>query len=115
MKLKNLISDSLGASTGILFYLFNLLVVIFPIVMIITSFNLPRWIGSIMLFASLFISSVFSVVYMIVGLVGAIKGPQDIFAIIYYIYFSLMVFFPCIIKLIGIFVRFFANLFTKTK
>lgn len=115
MKLKNLISDSLGASTGILFYLFNLLVVIFPIVMITSSFNLPLWAGSIMLFTSLFISSKFSVIYVIVGLVGAIKGPQDIFAVIYYIYFSLIVFLPYIIKLIGIFVRFFANLFTKTK
>lgn len=115
MRIKNLLSDSLGASTGILFYLFTLLVVIFPIVMITTSFNLPWWVGSIMLFASLFISSNFSVVYMIVGLVGAIKGPQDVFAIIYYIYFSLIVFLPYIIKLIGIFVRFFANLFTKTK
>lgn len=113
MRFKKLFSDCFGISSGILFYLFSLLVLIFPIVMIAISFDLPFWASSIMLLFS-FISSYFSFIYVLVGLIGTLKGPQDIFAIAYYVYVFLL-FFPDIISLLKTLFNFVYALFNKNK
>lgn len=85
---------------GIFQYIFQFISFLFPTVMIMVAFNLSWW-WSFILIAILFIFSYIQVLYWIVGLIGAIIGPQDIIAIIYYISFAIM-FVPLIISIIPI-------------
>ena len=93
--LKQKLQLSLGAIGGIVFHLITLTVYVLPIVMINTSF----W-WDALFFVILYIFPVTSVIFWIWGLVCAITGPQDIFAIIYYVLFVVLwiPFFVSVIK-----------------
>lgn len=96
MKFKEKLMDTLGAFQ----YIFQFISFLFPVVMIMVAFNLPWW-CNLILIALLFLFSYIQVLYWIVGLIGAIIGPQDVIAIIYYISFAIM-FVPFIISIIPI-------------
>lgn len=89
MKFKEKLTDLFGGIGLILYFIVSFLFPLFAIAMITNSFDLPSWTNFIFT-ALLFISpSFFSTCFLIVGLIGAIMGPQDILAIIYYIIFSI--------------------------
>ena len=83
--LKEKLQSTLGAIGGILFYLISLTIYILPLVMIGASF----W-WDLLFFAILYFFPVSSIVFWIWGLVCAITGPQDAWAIIYYVLFAVM-------------------------
>ena len=100
MTLKEKLTDLLGGLGGILYFIITFLAPLFSIVMINISFDFPWW-ASFVEIALLFISpTFFSVCFWIIGLIGAIMGPQDILAIIYYILFAIS-FAPTIISLLS--------------
>ena len=78
-------SNSLGAFGSILFFIIRIIVAILPFVMIGGNFFLTLLLISINTFVPFT-----SVVFWIWGLVCAIKGVQDIWAIIFYISFVLI-------------------------
>lgn len=82
MTIKEKITGALGAFGIVLYYLVQLAVVILPFVMIGGGFFLTLLLTTIEYFIPLT-----SVVFWIWGLVCAIKGVQDIWAIMYYIAF----------------------------
>ena len=99
MNLKEKMQTALGAIGGILFYLISLTVYILPLVMIGASF----W-WDLLFFAILYFFPVSSIVFWIWGLVCAIAGPQDAWAIIYYVLFVVMwipFFFSTIVELLS--------------
>ena len=83
--LKQKLLTSLGVIGYILFYLISLTIYILPLVMIGASF----W-WDLLFFAILYFFPVSSIVFWIWGLVCAITGQQDIWAIIYYVSFVVM-------------------------
>lgn len=83
--LKEKLQATLGVIGGILFYLISLTIYILPLVMIGASF----WLD-LLFFAILYFFPVSSIVFWIWGLVCAITGPQDAWAIIYYVLFVVM-------------------------
>jgi hypothetical protein len=85
MDLKEKLQTTLGTIGGIFFYLISLTVYILPLVMIGASF----W-WDLLFFAILYFFPVSSIVFWIWGLVCAITGPQDAWAIIYYVLFVVM-------------------------
>ena len=85
MNIKEKLQISLGTIGGILFYLISFTVYILPLVMIDASF----WLD-LLFFAILYFFPVSSIVFWIWGLVCAITGPQDAWAIIYYVLFVVM-------------------------
>ena len=82
MKIKEEIVNALGVFGLVLYYLVQLMIVILPFVMIGGGFFLMLLLTTIEFFFPLT-----SVVFWIWGLVCAIKGAQDIWAIMYYIAF----------------------------
>ena len=83
--IKEKMIGTLGAFGFILYYIISILVCILPFVMIDLNF--------ILTFVLIVINYLFplsSIIFWIWGLVGAINGPQDIFAIIYYICFAIL-------------------------
>ena len=84
----------LSAVSGIVYYIILLFVAIIPIVMI----NLPFWFKPFLLGIMFFIPAT-SAIFWIWGLISTITGPQDVFAIIYYILFGIL-FLPFFVKLI---------------
>ena len=94
--------NALGTAGIILWYLVSLLIAIIPFVMIGASFLL-----NLLFFGIVQFFPASSVVFWIWGLVCAIKGPQDAWAIIYYVLFVIM-FLPFFISAI-------LNLFNKRK
>lgn len=83
--LKEKIVDVLGPIGVILYYLFSLFISVLPFVMIGKGFFLTMLFTGISMFFPLS-----SVVFWIWGLVCAINGIQDLFAIIYYIVFIVL-------------------------
>jgi hypothetical protein len=85
MNLREKLQTTLGAIGGILFYLISCGIYILPLIMIGASF----W-RNLLFFAILYFFPVSSIIFWIWGLVCAITGPQDAWAIIYYVLFVVM-------------------------
>lgn len=85
MNLKEKLLATFGTIGGILFYLVSFAIYILPLVMIGASF----W-WDLLFFAILYFVPVSSIVFWIWGLVCAITGPQDAWAIIYYVLFVVL-------------------------
>ena len=83
--MKEKLISSLGSFGGILYFIIRMIISILPFVMIGGNFFLTLLLISINTFVP-FASAVF----WILGLVCAIKGVQDIWAIIYYVAFALI-------------------------
>ena len=89
-KIKEFLLTSLGTVGIVLFYTISLLITVYPLIM----FEMPWWLYIVLaLLVQLVIVNIpFGLeVLWIIGLVGAITGKQDIFAIIYYVLFVLIV------------------------
>lgn len=84
MSFKEKLTDLLGGIGGILFYIISLVASVMPVVML----NLPFWIDFILIGIMLIIPIAMPIMW-IIGLVGAIAGPQDALAIIYYVLFGI--------------------------
>lgn len=100
--MKEKLMNALGSVGVILWYLLSLLIAVMPLVMIDASFGL----NLLLLAIALFIPTT-SGIFWIWGLVCAIRGPQDIIAVIYYVLFAIM-FLPYFISTV-------LNLFNKRK
>lgn len=100
--MKEKLQSALGSFGGILYWILIILIGVLPLVMIGT----PFWLDFIILAVCAFIPYL-SLPLWIWGLVEAIKGPQDIFAIIYYIA-TVVIFLPTIISI-------FSGLFNAIK
>ena len=89
-KLKDFLLTSLGTFGILLFYAISLFLTIYPLIM----FEMSWWLYMILvLIVQLVIVNIpFGIeVLWIIGLIGAISGEQDIFAVIYYVLFALIV------------------------
>lgn len=104
MNIKEKLMDALGGLGLTIYYIMSVVGFIFPVVMIMVSFDLPFWM-SFVLTAILFILPSFSFIFWIIGLVGAITGPQDVVATIYYVAFALACLPRIIYMIIGFFVK----------
>lgn len=82
---KNKLSDSLGAFGIILYYLVSVIVYILPFIMIGGGF----WFSFILITINSLVPFA-TIVFWIWGLIAAIKGPQDIWAIAYYVAFAVI-------------------------
>lgn len=82
---------------GILFYFACLLIGVLPVVAI----GLPWW-GSFIIIMILQFIPATAAIFWIWGLVVTIGGPQDWFAIVYYI-LTVIMFLPFILKVLGSF------------
>lgn len=100
--MKEKLMNALGTAGIILWYLVSLLIAIIPFVMIGASLLL-----NLLFFGIVQFFPASSVVFWIWGLVCAIKGPQDAWAIIYYVLFVIM-FLPFFVSTI-------LSLFNKRK
>ena len=92
--MKEKLMNTLGMVGGILWYVFSAIVYILPFVMIGASF----WLN-LLFFGIVQLFPMASIVFWIWGLVCAIKGVQDIWAIIYYVLFVIM-FLPFFLSII---------------
>lgn len=100
-KIKDFLLTSLGTGGILLFYTISLFITIYPLIM----FEMSWWVYLILalIVQSVIVNIPFGLeVLWIIGLVGAISGKQDIFAIIYYVLFALIV-GSAIIRLVKIF------------
>lgn len=100
-KIKEFLLTSLGTFGILLFYVIGLLLTIYPLLM----FEMSWWVYMLLaLVIQLIVVNIpFGLeVLWIIGLIGAISGKQDIFAVIYYILFALII-GSTVIKLIKIF------------
>ena len=89
-KIKEFLLNSLGTFGILLFYAISLLITVYPLIM----FEMSWWLYIILaLIVQLVIVNIpFGLeVLWIIGLIGAISGKQDIFAVIYYVLFVLIV------------------------
>jgi hypothetical protein len=89
-KIKDFLTSSLGVFGILIFYILSILVTVYPLIM----FEMPWWLYMVLaLIVQLVIVNIpFGLeILWIVGLVGAISGKQDIFAVIYYVLFALIV------------------------
>lgn len=93
--MKEKLMDALGTVGIILWYLVSLLIAVIPFVMIGASFLL-----NVLFFGIVQIFPASSIIFWIWGLVCAIKGPQDAWAIIYYVLFVIM-FLPFFISTVS--------------
>lgn len=80
--IKDGLINALGTVGGILYYVINLIVAILPFVMIGGGF----WFSFLLISLNLFIPYT-SIIFWIWGLICAIQGVQDIWAILYYVIF----------------------------
>lgn len=83
--MKDKLLNSLGSFGVILWYLLSILIAVIPIVMIGKSFLV-----NLVLFLIIQFIPATSGFFWIWGLVCALRGPQDIIAIIYYVLFVVM-------------------------
>lgn len=100
-KIKDYLLTSLGTVGMLLFYTISLFITVYPLIM----FEMPWWLYLLLaLLVQLVIVNIpFGLeVLWTIGLVGAISGKQDVFAIIYYILFVVIV-GSTVIKLLRIF------------
>lgn len=87
-KIKDFLFGTLGIVGIIFYYALGLFVSLYPLWM----FNLPFWLYMVLGLLILLLEKIplFNQAVWIVGLFGAISGEQDIFAIIYYIGFAII-------------------------
>ena len=83
--MKDKLLNALGSAGGILWYLLSLLIAVMPLVMIDASFLL-----NLLLWGVMFFIPATSGIFWIWGLFCALRGPQDLIAIIYYVLFVIM-------------------------
>lgn len=89
-KIKDFLIGSLGFTGMLLYMLIGITVSVFPLLM----FNMPWWLYILLaLVVQLVVVNIplGLEVLWIVGLFGAVSGKQDIFAIIYYVLFALII------------------------
>lgn len=98
-KIKEFLYGILGPFGCIVSIIFAL----FPIIMTMVTFDLPVWWNFIFVAFLFFAPTLTTIVLGIIALVGTIMGPQDILAIIYYIYFAIAIVFPNISPLMELF------------
>lgn len=98
--MKDKLQTVLGTFGSIIYWVLIILISVLPVVMIGT----PFWLSFIIFIICSFIPFL-SIPLWIWGLVEAIKGPQDAFAIIYYVA-TVIIFLPTIISM-------FSNFFKK--
>lgn len=82
--MKDKLIDTLGAFGGIIFFLISLVSYVIPVLVITESF----WLG-LVLFLIMYIFPVSEIVFWVWSLIIVFNGPQDIFAIIYYVLFAI--------------------------
>ena len=92
--MKEKLLNTLGAFGGILWFIVSSLIYVLPFVMIGGSF----WLNLLLFGIVYFIPST-SVIFWVCGLVCAIQGPQDAWAIIYYVLF-VIAFVPFFVSII---------------
>lgn len=92
--MKEKLLDALGIFGGIIWFLILGLIAFLPLAMIGGSF----WLN-LLLFSIVFFFPASSGVFWIWGLVCAIKGPQDVWAIIYYVLFAIL-FLPFVLSIL---------------
>lgn len=86
MLLKRLLTVWTGAIGVAIFYLISLGMIALPCMML----KLPVWAIFLVVIACKFIPFAYQVLW-IAGLIGAITGKQDAFAVVYYVIFALTV------------------------
>ena len=86
MLLKRLLAVWMGSIGVVIFYLISLGMTAFPCLML----NLPVWAIFLVVIACRFIPFAYQILW-IAGLIGAIAGKQDAFAVVYYVIFALTV------------------------
>lgn len=89
-KIKDFLLTSLGTFGMVLFYAISLFITVYPLLM----FDMPWLLYMILaLIVQFFIINIpFGIETLwVIGLVGAISGKQDTFAVIYYILFALII------------------------
>ena len=89
MNLKEKLTTTLGWFGYIIFYVFAVLMVAFPVVIVSQHYNWPFWVYFLVCFAAIKID-IISFVFWIIGLIVTINGPQDTLAIVYYIAFAIV-------------------------
>ena len=92
--MKEKLLNALGMFGGILWFIVSSLIYVLPFVMIGGSF----WLN-LLLFGIVYFFPPSSVIFWVWGLVCAIQGPQDVWAIIYYILFAIA-FIPFFVSMI---------------
>ena len=100
-KFRDFLLTSLGTFGFVLFYAIVIFATVYPLIM----FEMPWWLYIILaLVVQLIVVNIpFGLeVLWIIGLIGAISGKQDIFAVIYYILFVLII-GSTVIKFVKIF------------
>lgn len=100
-KIKDFLLNSLGTVGIVLYFLVAILITILPLLMFDMPFILYIVLALLVQFVLINIPFCMEILY-IIGLFGAVNGKQDIFAIIYYIVFALIV-IPTIVRLIRVF------------
>ena len=83
--MKDKLLSALGTFGVILWYIISAIIYILPLVMIGKSFLM-----NLLFLAVMYFFPLSSVVFWVWGLVCTINGPQDVFAIIYYVVFAVM-------------------------
>lgn len=100
-KIKDFILNTFGGLGFVIYGAFLMFLCAFPVLM----FDLPLWLTIILAlfiqFVLVNIPFVIEILYVI-GLFGAMAGPQDFIATIYYIVFAIVI-GSCIINLIRVF------------
>ena len=89
-KIKEFLLTSLGTFGILLFYAISLFITVYPLIM----FEMSWWLYMILalIIQIVIVNIPFGLeVLWIIGLIGAISGKQDIFAVIYYVLFVLIV------------------------
>lgn len=97
--MKEKLLNAFGTFGGILWFIVSALIYVLPFVMIGASF----WLNLLLFGIVYFIPST-SIIFWVWGLVCAIQGPQDVWAIIYYIIFAVAFipfFVSTILELLG--------------
>ena len=93
--MKEKLFNMLGTAGYVVYFLFSIFITALPLLML----DIPLWLHLVFFFIMQIIPAT-SVIFWIWGLVGAIQGPQDTFAIIFYVVFVIM-FIPFIISTVS--------------
>lgn len=89
-KIKEFLLTSLGTGGILLFYAISIFITVFPLIMFEMSWLLYIVLALLVQFVIVNIPFGLEVLW-IIGLIGAISGKQDFFAIVYYILFVMIV------------------------
>lgn len=101
-KIKDFLLTSLGTFGFVLFYAIVIFMTVYPLLMFEMSWWLYMILALIIQLVVVYIPFGLEVLW-IIGLIGAISGKQDAFAVIYYILFVLII-GSTIVKLVKIFI-----------